>query len=219
MTKKERVKNTLEILNKKFGKPKCALNFKSPFELLVAVILSAQCTDKRVNIVTEEMFKKYNTPQEFASLPQEEIEKMIKSTGFFRNKAKNIKLCSQQLIDDFGGEVPKEMEELITLAGVGRKTANVVRGEVWGVASGITVDTHVKRLSNLIGLTKNSDPVKIEQDLMKIVPHRDWIDFSHYLILQGRDKCIARRPKCAECEINKYCKHYDELIKKEKKDD
>ncbi|WP_294705854.1 endonuclease III [uncultured Fusobacterium sp.] len=205
MTKKDKVKNILEILNKKFGKPECALKYNTPFELLVAVILSAQCTDVRVNIVTAEMYKTVNTPEQFAELPLEKIEEMIKSTGFYRNKAKNIKLCSQQLLSEYGGNIPQEMEKLVKLAGVGRKTANVVRGEIWGLADGITVDTHVKRLSNLIGLTKNEDPIKIEQDLMKIVPKDSWIDFSHYLILQGRDKCIARRPKCQECEINQYC--------------
>lgn len=205
MTKKEKVINILEILNEKFGKPECALKYNTPFELLVAVILSAQCTDVRVNIVTSEMYKKVNTPEQFANLPVEEIEEMIKSTGFYRNKAKNIKLCSQQLLNEYNGEIPQEMDKLVKLAGVGRKTANVVRGEIWGLADGITVDTHVKRLSNLIGLTKNDDPIKIEQDLMKIIPRDSWIDFSHYLILQGRDKCIARRPKCQECEISGYC--------------
>ncbi len=205
MTKKEKVINILEILNEKFGKPECALKYNTPFELLVAVILSAQCTDVRVNIVTSEMYKKVNTPEQFANLPVEEIEEMIKSTGFYRNKAKNIKLCSQQLLNEYNGEIPQEMDKIVKLAGVGRKTANVVRGEIWGLADGITVDTHVKRLSNLIGLTKNDDPIKIEQDLMKIVPRDSWIDFSHYLILQGRDKCIARRPKCQECEISGYC--------------
>ena len=205
MTKKEKVINILEILNEKFGKPECALKYNTPFELLVAVILSAQCTDVRVNIVTSEMYKKVNTPEQFANLPVEEIEEMIKSTGFYRNKAKNIKLCSQQLLNEYKGEIPQEMDKLVKLEGVGRKTANVVRGEIWGLADGITVDTHVKRLSNLIGLTKNDDPIKIEQDLMKIVPRDSWIDFSHYLILQGRDKCIARRPKCQECEISGYC--------------
>ena len=203
MTKKEKVINILEILNEKFGKPECALKYNTPFELLVAVILSAQCTDVRVNIVTSEMYKKVNTPEQFANLPVEEIEEMIKSTGFYRNKAKNIKLCSQQLLNEYNGEIPQEMDKLVKLAGVGRKTANVVRGEIWGLADGITVDTHVKRLSNLIGLTKNDDPINI--DLMKIVPRDSWIDFSHYLILQGRDKCIARRPKCQECEISGYC--------------
>lgn len=214
MTKKERVIIVLEKLKNKFGKPKCALNYNTPFELLVAVILSAQCTDVRVNIVTEEMFKKVNTPEQFANLPLEDIEEMIRSTGFFRNKAKNIKLCSQQLISEYGGKIPQEMDKLVKLAGVGRKTANVVRGEIWGLADGITVDTHVKRISNLLGLTTETDPIKIEKDLMKIVPKDSWIDFSHYIILQGRDKCIARRPKCSECEINMACKHYEKIGKK-----
>ncbi len=205
MTKKEKAVKILEIFEEKFGHPKCALNYKTPFELLVAVILSAQCTDIRVNIVTAEMYKKYNTPEDFAKMPIEKIEKLIHSTGFYKNKAKNIKLCSQQLIEKYNGEVPEAMDELLSLAGVGRKTANVVRGEIFGVAEGITVDTHVKRLSNLIGFVKEENVEKIEQSLMKIVPKKFWIDFSHYLILQGRDKCIARRPKCLECEIKSLC--------------
>ncbi len=205
MTKKEKVKNILVELEKKFGKPKCALNFNSPFELLVAVILSAQCTDKRVNIVTEEMFKYVNTPEEFANMSLEEIEEHIRSTGFYKNKAKSIKKCSQQLLEKYNGEIPQGMDELTELAGVGRKTANVVRGEVWGLADGITVDTHVRRITNLIGLVKNEDPIKIERELMKIVPKKSWIDFSHYIILHGRATCIARRPKCSECEIINYC--------------
>lgn len=205
MTKKEKVKNILIKMEEKFGKPQCALNFNSPFELLVAVILSAQCTDIRVNIVTKAMFKEVNTPEDFANLPLEKIEEYIKSTGFFRNKAKNIKKCSQQLLEKYGGEIPKDMDKLTELAGVGRKTANVVRGEVWGLADGITVDTHVRRITNLIGLVKSEDPIKIEKELMKIVPKKSWIDFSHYIILHGRATCIARRPKCRECEIKDYC--------------
>jgi len=205
MTKKEKVKNILVELEKKFGRPKCALNFNSPFELLVAVILSAQCTDKRVNIVTEEMFKYVNTPEDFANMPLEEIEEHIRSTGFYKNKAKSIKKCSQQLLEKYDGEIPQGMDELTELAGVGRKTANVVRGEVWGLADGITVDTHVRRITNLIGLVKNEDPIKIERELMKIVPKKSWIDFSHYIILHGRATCIARRPRCSECEIINYC--------------
>ncbi|WP_336177222.1 endonuclease III [Fusobacterium polymorphum] len=207
MTKKEKVKKILVELEKKFGEPKCALDFKTPFELLVAVILSAQCTDKRVNIVTEEMFKYVNTPEQFANMELEEIENYIKSTGFFRNKAKNIKKCSEQLLEKYNGEIPKDMDKLTELAGVGRKTANVVRGEVWGLADGITVDTHVKRLTNLIGLVDSEDPIKIELKLMKIVPKKSWIVFSHYLILHGRATCIARRPRCSECEISKYCNY------------
>lgn len=205
MTKKEKVKNILVELEKKFGRPKCALNFNSPFELLVAVILSAQCTDKRVNIVTEEMFKHVNTPEDFANMTLEEIEEHIRSTGFYKNKAKSIKKCSQQLLEKYNGEIPQGMDELTELAGVGRKTANVVRGEVWGLADGITVDTHVRRITNLIGLVKNEDPIKIERELMKIVPKKSWIDFSHYIILHGRATCIARRPRCSECEIINYC--------------
>ena len=207
MTKKEKVKKILEELHKKFGEPKCALNFETPFELLVAVILSAQCTDKRVNIVTEEMFKEVNTPEQFANMEIEEIENYIKSTGFFRNKAKNIKKCSQQLLEKYNGEIPQDMDKLTELAGVGRKTANVVRGEVWGLADGITVDTHVKRITNLIGLVKSEDPIKIEQELMKIVPKKSWIVFSHYLILHGRATCIARRPQSKNCEISDCCNY------------
>ena len=214
MRKKERVKFVLEKLEEKFGKPKCALNYDTPFELLVAVILSAQCTDKRVNIVTEAMFKEYNTPEQFATMDIEKIEELIKSTGFYRNKAKNIQKASQQLLEKYNGELPQEMDKLLELGGVGRKTANVVRGEVWGLADGITVDTHVKRITNLLGLTEEQDPVKIERDLMKIVPKKSWIDFSHYIILQGRDKCIARRPKCDECEIKEACKYYEKKLKK-----
>lgn len=214
MTKKERVKFVLEKLEEKFGKPKCALNYDTPFELLVAVILSAQCTDKRVNIVTEAMFKEYNTPEQFATMDIEKIEELIKSTGFYRNKAKNIQKASQQLLEKYNGELPQEMDKLLELGGVGRKTANVVRGEIWGLADGITVDTHVKRITNLLGLTEEQDPIKIEKDLMKIVPKKSWIDFSHYIILQGRDKCIARRPKCDECEIKEACKYYEKKLKK-----
>ena len=214
MTKKERVKFVLEKLEEKFGKSKCALNYDTPFELLVAVILSAQCTDKRVNIVTEAMFKEYNTPEQFATMDIEKIEELIKSTGFYRNKAKNIQKASQQLLEKYNGKLPQEMDKLLELGGVGRKTANVVRGEVWGLADGITVDTHVKRITNLLGLTEEQDPIKIERNLMKIVPKKSWIDFSHYIILQGRDKCIARRPKCDECEIKEACKYYEKKLKK-----
>lgn len=207
MTKKQKTKKIIKIMNDKFGRPECALNFTTPFELLVAVILSAQCTDKRVNIVTEEMYKHVNTPEAFAAMPVEEIERHIKSTGFYRNKAKNIKAASMEIVEKYSGEVPQGMEELTALAGVGRKTANVVRGEVWRLASGITVDTHVKRLTNLIGLVKGDNPIIIERELMEIVPQEHWIDFSHYLILQGRDVCVARRPRCTECELNELCNY------------
>ncbi|SKA00299.1 DNA-(apurinic or apyrimidinic site) lyase /endonuclease III [Cetobacterium ceti] len=207
MTKKDKAIEILKILREKFGHPKCALDYNSPFELLVAVILSAQCTDVRVNIVTKTLFKVANTPEDFANMPLLEIEELVRSTGFFRNKAKNIKLCSEQLLEKYNGDIPKSMEELTKLAGVGRKTANVVRGEIWGLADGITVDTHVRRLSNLIGFVNIEDPIKIEKELMKFVPKKDWIDFSHLLILQGRDICIARRPKCDICEIKEFCNY------------
>jgi len=217
MTKKQKIKKIIEILHKKFGNPECALNYKTPFELLVAVSLSAQCTDKRVNIVTEEMFnkQKINTPDQFANMELEEIEKLVKSTGFYKNKAKNIKRTSEILLEKYNGEVPQEMEKLVDLAGVGRKTANVVRGEIWRIAEGITVDTHVKRLMNLIGIIKGDNPIIIERELMKIVPREYWIDISHYLILQGRDKCIARRPKCESCEINIFCNFGRKKLRKE----
>lgn len=213
MTKRDKTKKIMKILYEKFGNPECALNFTTPFELLVAVILSAQCTDKRVNIVTEEMYKHVNTPEGFAAMPVEEIEKHIKSTGFYRNKAKNIKAASIEIVEKYGGEVPQGMDELTALAGVGRKTANVVRGEVWRLASGITVDTHVKRLTNLIGLVKGDNPIIIERELMEIVPPEYWIDFSHVLILQGRDVCVARRPRCAECELNELCNYGRKIMR------
>jgi endonuclease-3 len=217
MTKKQKIKKIIEILHEKFGNPACALNYKTPFELLVAVSLSAQCTDKRVNIVTEEMFnkKEINTPEQFANMELEEIEKLVKSTGFYKNKAKNIKKTSKILLEKYNGEVPKEMKELTELAGVGRKTANVVRGEIWNVAEGITVDTHVKRLTNLIGLVKSDNPIVIERELMEIVPKENWIDISHYLILQGRDVCVARRPQCERCEINIFCNFGRKKLKKQ----
>lgn len=207
MTKKERVKGVIEELEKKYQNPKCALNYNTPFELLIAVILSAQCTDKQVNIVTEKMFKIVNTPEKFYEMPLKEIEELVKSTGFYKNKAKNIKLCSEKIVKFYRGEVPKSMEELTGLNGVGRKTANVVRGEIWGLADGITVDTHVKRISNLIGLVAEKEPIKIELELMKIIPKGYWIKISHYLILHGRETCIARRPKCQICVISEYCKN------------
>ena len=204
MTKKEKVKKILEELHKKFGEPKCALNFETPFELLVAVILSAQCTDKRVNIVTEEMFKEVNTPEQFANMEIEEIENYIKSTGFFRNKAKNIKKCSQQLLEKYNGEIPQDMDKLTELAGVGRKTANVIRGNIFDMPS-IVVDTHVKRITKKLGLTESDDPVKIEFELMEILPKDHWILWNTDLITLGRTICIARREKCDICFLREDC--------------
>ena len=214
MTKKERAKKVLEILRNKFKKPKIALNYDNEYQLLVAVILSAQCTDARVNIVTKELFKVVKTPADMRALTQKEIETYIKSAGFYKNKAKNLKLNAEQLLIKYNDKVPNKMEELVELAGVGRKTANVILGDIWGISEGIVVDTHVRRLSNLIGLVDTENPEIIERELMKILPKKDWYEYSHFLILQGRDKCIAKRPKCEECEISSVCKHYEKSTKK-----
>lgn len=183
----------------------CELNFTSPLQLLVATILSAQCTDKRVNIVTAHLFKKFPAAKDFADAPLAEIEDAVKSTGFFRNKAKNIKACCTALVEKHSGEVPSTMDELHALAGVGRKTANVVLGNAFGINVGVVVDTHVTRLSNRLGLAKGADAVKLEQELMKLVPQNDWAQFSHWLIWHGRRRCDARKPDCANCEIKKLC--------------
>jgi endonuclease III len=185
--------------------PRCELNFDSPLELLVATILSAQCTDQRVNIVTQTLFRKYHRPEDYLAVPQEELEADIHSTGFFRNKAKNIRGACRRLLDAYGGRVPDTMEELLTLPGVARKTANVVLGNVYGRAEGIAVDTHVTRLSGLLRLTNHTDPVKIERDLMVLFPREQWTALSHLLILHGRRVCIARRPNCAACVLSDRC--------------
>ena len=183
----------------------CELNFSNPLELLVATILSAQCTDKRVNIVTAELFKKFRRASDYAEAPLAEIEEIIRTTGFFRNKAKNIQACCRKLVELHGGEVPRTMEELIHLDGVGRKTANVVLGNVFNINVGVVVDTHVGRLSLRLGLSKESNPEKVEQDLMKLVPREQWTLFSHWLIWHGRRRCSARKPDCAACEIRALC--------------
>ena len=180
---------------------KCALHHNSAWELLVATILSAQCTDVRVNMVTPILFKKYPTPAHFAALQPEDLEPDIRSTGFFRNKSKSVVGAARKIISDFGGEVPHTMEELLTIPGAARKTANVVLGSWFGIAAGVVVDTHVQRISRRLELTKNEDPPKIEQDLMKVIPRDKWIDFSHQIIHHGRAICIARKPKCAECPL------------------
>lgn len=183
----------------------CELNFSNPLELLVATILSAQCTDKRVNIVTAELFKKFRRASDYAEAPLAEIQSFIRTTGFFRNKAKNIQACCRKLVELHGGEVPRTMEELIHLDGVGRKTANVVLGNVFNINVGVVVDTHVGRLSLRLGLSKESNPEKVEQDLMKLVPREQWTLFSHWLIWHGRRRCSARKPDCAACEIRALC--------------
>jgi endonuclease-3 len=203
--KKERAKKICAALQRTYPNAHCELNFSSPLQLLVATILSAQCTDKRVNIVTTELFKKYRNAKDFADAPLAEIEAAIKSTGFFRNKAKNIKACCAALVEKFRGEVPRTMDELHALAGVGRKTANVVLGNAFDINVGVVVDTHVTRLSTRLGLTKEKDAVKIEQELMQLVPQEDWTLISHWLIWHGRRRCDARNPDCANCEIQKLC--------------
>ncbi|CAM3208169.1 endonuclease III [Streptobacillus felis] len=214
MTKKERISKVLEILREKFKEPKIALDYSNEYQLMVAVILSAQCTDKRVNIVTKEFFKILKKPEDMQKLSLEEVEKYIKSTGFYKNKALNLKANADMLIEKYGGVLPRSMDELIKLPGVGRKTANVLLGDLWGIRAGIVVDTHVRRLSNLIGFVDNDNVEIIEKELMKIVPKKSWYEYSHFLILHGRDKCIARRPKCSECEINNYCKFNEKNRKK-----
>jgi endonuclease III len=203
--KKERTMKIIAALQRTYPKAHCELNFSSPLQLLIATILSAQCTDKRVNIVTAELFKKYRSAKDFADAPLAEIEKAVKTTGFFRNKAKNLKACCAALVEKFGGEVPRTMEELNALAGVGRKTANVVLGNAFGINVGVVVDTHVTRLGNRLGLVKGTYAVKIEQELMRLVPQKDWTLFSHWLIWHGRRRCTARKPACAVCELRTLC--------------
>lgn len=204
----EQQKNVLAVadrLIREFPDAKCALHHETPEQLLFATILSAQCTDERVNKVTPKLFERFPDSKSLSKAKVTEVEKLIQSVNFFRTKAKNLVACAQRIQSDFHGELPRTIEELTTLAGVGRKTANVVLGESFGLPLGIVVDTHVKRISNLIGFTKKQDPLKIEADLMKIVPKEYWTKFSHWLILHGRKTCIARRPKCGECVIQSQC--------------
>lgn len=200
-----RVEVILKTLDEMYPNATCALIHRNPWELLVATILSAQCTDRRVNAVTPELFAKYPTPRDFAAARQEVLANDIRSTGFFNNKAKSIIGAAKKIVNDFGGKVPRTIEELLTVPGAARKTANVVLGTAYNIASGIVVDTHVQRISRRLDLTKETDPVKIEQDLMKIVPRDRWILFSHQIILHGRALCVARKPKCAECKLNPVC--------------
>jgi endonuclease III len=183
----------------------CELNYETPVQLLAATILSAQCTDERVNIVTRDLFAQYPTAEDLAAVPIKRLEKIIQSTGFFRNKAKNIKACCQALVDEHGGEVPQDLETLVALPGVGRKTANVVLGTAFGLPTGVVVDTHVSRLSQRLGLTDKTDPVKIERELMDVLPKKQWINFSHRMIHHGRQVCNARKPKCDECGMQRFC--------------
>jgi len=205
----DRILKDLDIM---YPNATCALIHKNAWELLVATILSAQCTDKRVNEVTPGLFKKYPTPQDFAAARQEVLANDIRSTGFFNNKSKSVIGAAKKIVNEFGGRVPKTMEELLTVPGAARKTANVVLGTAYEVAVGVVVDTHVHRVSKRLELTKHDDPVKIEQDLMKIVPKDKWILFSHQIIHHGRALCIARKPKCAECRINPICYAKDKTV-------
>jgi endonuclease-3 len=202
---KKRAAATVRALKKEYPDAVCSLTHRSPFELLVATILSAQCTDERVNIVTKELFKKYPGPPDFAAAPLPAIEKAIQSTGFFRSKAKSIKASATDLVEQHDGKVPQDLESLVDLRGVGRKTANVVLGVAFGKAVGVVVDTHVGRLSRRLGLSKHDDPVKLEADLMEILPKKEWISFSHRMIAHGRRICIARRPKCEVCVMRSFC--------------
>jgi endonuclease III len=208
----KRVAAILAKLDEAYPTATCELKHENAFQLLISTILSAQCTDVRVNQVTQELYKKYKTPQDFAYANPTELENEIRPTGFFRNKTKSIIGASKGIIEKFGGQVPRTMEEILTLPGVARKTANVVLGTAYGIASGIVVDTHVQRLSNRLDLTHNEDPKKIEQDLMAIIPQSKWIIFSHQLIWHGRRVCIARRPKCIDCNLERICYSKDKTV-------
>ena len=203
--RKQRALKIARQLAKTYADAECALKHDNPFQLLAATILSAQCTDERVNMVTPALFAKYPTPAALAASEQADVEKIVQSTGFFRAKATNLRGMAQALVDQFGGELPRTLDEMVSLPGVGRKTANVVLGTAFGLPTGVVVDTHVKRLTRLLGLTKNLDPVKIEHDLAALLPKSEWINFSHRLIHHGRRICNARKPNCVECPLLKLC--------------
>jgi endonuclease III len=198
-------KQVVRALAKAYPEATCALKHQNAYQLIVATILSAQCTDERVNMVTPTLFAKYPDVRALAAADQGELEAIIRSTGFFRAKSTSLRGMAKAVVENFGGEIPRTLDDLVTLPGVGRKTANVVLGTVWGIAVGIVVDTHVKRITNLLGLTKSTNPEQIEQDLMQLIPQSDWVDFSHRLIHHGRRICIARRPKCPECPLLGCC--------------
>jgi len=210
---KKRVRKIISRLRKIYPQPKIALEHQEPLQLLVATILSAQCTDERVNQVTPGLFAKYRTAKDYAEANVAEFEQEIRSTGFFRAKTKSIINCCKELVEKHAGKVPKTMEELVQLPGIGRKTANCVLGAAYGIASGVVVDTHVRRLAQRIGLSKENDPEKIEQDLMEIVPKKYWIDFGNMLIWHGRRVCQARKPNCPECAINNLCPSAETFMK------
>ena len=211
-TTPERVRAILAKLDEAYPAATCALRHDNPFQLLISTILSAQCTDERVNQITATLFPKYPTPQAFAFANPRELEKEIRPTGFFRNKTKSVMGASKRIVEAFGGKVPQTMDELLTLPGVARKTANVVLGTAFGIASGVVVDTHVQRLAGRLDLSLQGDPKKIEQDLMQVIPQDRWILFSHQLIWHGRRVCQARKPRCAECNLEKLCYSKDKIV-------
>ena len=206
--KKQEVKDFYKILKDTYPDATCSLDFKTPFQIVVAVMLSAQCTDERVNKTTPALFERCKTIQDFADIDIKELEDIIHPCGFYKNKAKNIKLCARQVLENFNGIVPQNMDDLLTLAGVGRKSANVILLEAFGIANGIAVDTHAKRVSNRIGLSSQSDPEKIEQDLLKIFPKEYLKDINHLFVWHGRKTCDSRKPKCALCTVKDFCKYY-----------
>lgn len=211
--KKTDIKNFIKILKDTYPDATCSLDFKTPFQMVIAVMLSAQCTDERVNKTTPTLFERCKTVQDFIDIDLTELEQIIHPCGFYKNKAKNIKLCAKQVLENFNGEVPQTMDELLTLAGIGRKSANVILLEAFGIANGIAVDTHAKRISNRIGLSSQSDPEKIEQDLLKIFPKEHLKDINHLLVWHGRKTCDSRKPRCEECTIKNYCEYYKSLWK------
>ena len=208
--KKSEAIEIIKILKNTYPDAKCSLDFETPFQMVVAVMLSAQCTDERVNKTTPALFERCKTIEDFANIDINELEDIIHPCGFYKNKAKNIKLCAKQVLEKFGGVVPNNMKDLMSLAGVGRKSANVVMLEVFDDAQGIAVDTHCKRISNRMGFSKESEPEKIEQDLLKIFDQMDLKDINHLVIWHGRNTCVARRPQCENCTIKQFCKHYEE---------
>jgi endonuclease III len=208
----ERLQKILDELDRLFPTATCALHHEDAWQLLVATILSAQCTDERVNKVTPELFKKYPTIEDFAAVSQDELANDIRSTGFFNNKARSVIGAAKKILNEFGGKIPQTMDELLTVPGAARKTANVVLGTAYGIAAGVVVDTHVQRICRRLDLTKNEDPVKIEQDLMKILPKSRWVLFSHQVIFFGRQICIARKPKCAQCPLDSVCYSADKKL-------
>lgn len=205
----ENVIEIIELLKETYPDATCSLDFSSPFELGIAVMLSAQCTDERVNKTTPSIFEAYNTPQDFSNMDIKTLEDLIHPCGFYKTKAKNIKAYSKKILEEYNGELPRTMEELVTLPGIGRKSANVIMLEAFNNPTGIAVDTHAKRISNRLGLSSNSDPSKIEQDLLKIIPYEYYYDVNHLFVWHGRNICNARNPRCSECPVSKYCNYFN----------